>query len=236
MLAQSRLQVLDHFQYALLVALGEVLLDVHLAHGLREYRVGHRHGTLPARTYLLAARHGLAEELEVGHGEILAQVRCRIGDVVCRHVCAQILDGGLFEYAVHVVQCRGLTHDEVVELAYAQSVEIRTPVDSVVTRLQLFEREGVVSALHVAHLDVGPRLRGYVVLYGNGLCHDRIRIALDACEGQYLFQILGVGRLYGSILLVEVVVAVAHAQAALLDIEYLVVAVGQIGFGIASEE
>ena len=237
MLAECRLEVLHQGEHALLVLGGEVLGDVHLAYGLREGAVGHRHGALPAGLHLLLSGHGLAVERERCLLEIVAQVRGGRVDVVGGQVVTDLLQRGILDQVVGVGDGRRGGDDDRFVVADAHCVVVDAPVDRVVGLLEVGFRHGVVERRHVAQLDVRPRLLGQFRFDRQHAVDGLADLLLGhACQTEDRRQILLVGRADVLVLGVEVIVAVAHRQAVLRSVEDIHVAVHQVGLHADAEE
>ena len=236
-LAERRLQVLHQRQHALLVLGGEVFGDVHLADSLRQRAVGHRHRALPAGFHLLLARHHLAVEVERRLLEVVAQVGCRSVDILRREVVADILQRGVFQQVVGVGDGRRRGDDDRLEVADAHSLIVGLPVYGVVNLLEIGLRRGVVLRGNVAQLDVRPRLLGQLHLDVHHAGDRLFDVGFgNARKTEYPAQILLVALADMLVLRIEVVVAVAHRQPRLRDIEGVDVAVHQIGLHAHAEE
>ena len=191
MLREGCLQVLYHLHHTLLVALGEVLRDVDLAHGLAQQSVGHAHGALPAGAHLLLARHLTAEELEVGGVDVVAKIWGGACEVVRCKICAQRLDGLRLYELVDGVERLGLADDDGVEVTYAHTFEVCRPVDGVVTLCEVGLRHGVVVGGDVTQLDVRAELLGHLGLEGDD-GGSLLGGVLHAVEGECLREPCGI--------------------------------------------
>ena len=230
MLPERRLQVLHQSEHTLLVLCGEIFGYIHLAHGLGKDAVGHRHGTLPAGFHLLLAGHRLAVEIERSLLEIVAQVRRGIVQVLRREVVTDILQRGVLHQVVGVGDRRFRRHDDRVEVADAHCFVVNGPVDGVVGLLELGLRRGVVLCRNVAQLGIRPRLLGQLRLDVHHPGNSLLDIGFgNSAQAEELAQILLVGRPDILVLRVEVVIAVAHREARLPDIECIDIAVHQVG-------
>lgn len=96
-LAEGRAEILHQGHHAGLVLGGEELLDVHFAYGLAQGAVGNGHGTFPAGTGLLLARHRAAVEVERCGVEVIVQVGCCGVEVLRCQVVAQVFDRSGFD-------------------------------------------------------------------------------------------------------------------------------------------
>ena len=230
-------QVVHQHEHALLVLLGEVLGHVELAHGLREGAVGHRHGALPAGFHLLLPGHRAAEEIERRLLEVVAQVGCGGVDVLCGEVVAQLLERRVAQQFDGVGHRRGGGDDDPVEVADADRAEVGLPVDAVVCLFELGLRHGVVHRRDVAQLDVRPRLLGQLRLDAHHARDGALDLRLGKPrEPEDRGEVVFIGRADVLVRRLEVVVAVAHAQPVLRDVEGVGVAVHQIGLDAHREE
>ena len=235
-LAEGDLQILHQVEHLLLGALREELGNVHLADGLAEDAVGHAHGALPARFLLGDAAHLGAEEVEAGGVEVVGQGARGAAEQLTGEVVLEDFDLGVLEELAEALEVGRLLHDDLVQvggdvhgLAEGLEVEARVGLED------LGGAHRVVELLDVAVLDAGPGELRQLVLDARGVGGALLGV-VQAREGEELGEHrlialaqLGVGR-------VHVVVAVAHAQAALAQVEDLGLAVHQVGVHAAPEE
>ena len=236
-LAQCGLEVLHQLQHALLILFGEVLPDVHLAHGHVEDAVGGGHGALPAGTGLLLAGHLTAEEVERRSVEIVAQIAAGRAQVLGGQIAAQLLDRELFQQAVYGVEHLGLADDHPVGVLHAQNLEVGIPLHGVVAALQIGVAHRIVVGAHVAQLHARTRSPGNPLLHAERSGGGRSgSLLLESGQRKDALQEVRVTLAQGGALLVDIVVAVAHAQTALPDVEGVDIAVHQVGFDTRAEE
>ena len=235
MLTQGYLEVLHQVKHLLLGALGEVFGHVHLAHCLAEYAVGNAHGPLPAGLLLGDTAHLCAVEVKIGLIEIVGQGACGTADELGGKIILEDFKVGIFEQFAEAVEERRLLDYDLVLLGYAgrlaESLEVKTRVGLE----NLSRAHGVVTLHDIAVLDAGPGNCSKLVLNPGGIGCAHCGIVQAGKAEQFAEHVLValaelcIGR-------IDIVVAVAHAQAALSQVEHMVLAVHQIGFDIAAEE
>ena len=234
-LAEGGAEVLHEGDHLLLGGFREVALHVHLAHRLAEEAVRDAHRTLPAGTLLLGTGHLVGEELPGSGVEVVGQGSALTGDELGEEISLQGLEIGVLEDLVQAVEVAGLLNDHLVLRRDVAGGAHAAETDFGPAGVDFRGAHRVVDGLHVAVLLTGPEDGSHGVLHLHVLGGDSFRI-VHAREGQGLHQEVLVPLLEGSVGLQEIVVAVAHAQAALAQVEDLHLAVGEVRLHAGAEE
>ncbi len=169
--------------------------------------------------------------------EVVAQERSRGVDVLRCEVVAQVGQGCVLQHLVGTGHGRRGRHDDAVEVAHTHRFVVSSPIHGVVGLLELFARHGVVACGHVAQRDVRPLAACQLGLHAHHALGSLGELLLGhAGQAEHLLQVLLVCLADRGVLLIEVVVARAHAQTALRDVERVHVAVHQVGLHAHAEE
>ena len=177
----------------------------------------------------------MGEELPGGGVEVVGQGAALAGDELAEQVGLEGLEVALLEELVQAVEVGRLLDDHLV-----LGGDVRGGADAAEAELgpagvDLRGGHRVVDGLHVAVLLTGPGHLGHRILDLQVLVGE-LRGVLHAGERQGLLHESPVAGLEGGVGLEEVVVTVAHAQAALAQVEDLHVAVGEVRLDTGAEE
>ena len=176
---ESLLQVFYQTIDTLLAGLGEILCHVEFADGLAKVATDDIDGTLPTRLLFLHTRDGL-RSLESTVLKSIAQETATVTpDDLHLHKGLQILDTGLGQHLLHLMQRLQLTHIHLVDiLRHIQGVAIGHPVDTLEILQQLLPRHHMDDFLQIASVHLVQRLDANPVLDGPGSLHLALSIGL----------------------------------------------------------
>ncbi len=231
-LAQGVLQVLDKRQHALLVLLGEVLLDIHLADCFAHGAVDDTDGTLPKRTRLLTTGEHLAVEIEVFVVNLGGQVAGCAIEGLPQEQGLDVLEALLGEQLACLLQVANLPYAEAVGLNF-HCGKIGCPIHLRNQLLQVGDTHLIIIGLRVAQLNIVERCAcqaGLEAKHG-GSTVGGIGITEEAEDvGNMLLILLAdVGRCLVGI---EVVLLLAERKAALILVEDIHCRIHGVGIDI----
>ena len=239
MLAQCALEVVHQLLHLLLALGWEVFLDIELSHGLAQHRVGHVERVFPARHLHLLAAHGAAVHVEVGVGKGVTQVGRSSVNILEDKVFPDVFFLERLHHLVDLGQRLGLEDAHLVQLADVQAGEILAPVDVGIVGAELVQARYVIEFAVIAGLLTRHCHFGQSGLDGHHVVGGFLGIALlVADELEELLDVVDVGiaNLDGIGIIVQVVVTVAHTQAALHEVHHVGVGVLQVGHDCRVEE
>ena len=208
---------------------------VHLADSLAEYAVGHAHGAFPAGFLLGDTAHLSAEEVERCIVVVIRQAAGGGSEQAGCQVVLKLSEGGGGEQPAESVEERGLLYDDLVLVGEAEGLEEGCEVESFPAAADLSGAHRVVLFGVIAVLDAGPGYLSETVLYLHGVLRFLCCVFVSA-EGEESGQHLSVALVQLRVGRVHVVVAVAHPEAALSEVEYLHLAVHKVSIYSDAEE
>ena len=239
-LGEGVLQVVDHLDHAVLGIGREVLFDIEFAEGFAHGTVDGTGDAFPAGTQLLSAAEGAAIEVEVGVDKVAAEVSGGGVDDVPGIVGLDGIEAlRLVEELAHLAEILRLAHVEACELGQPDFGKVVFQVETGCTDGSGVEVHLIVSLEGVAVL--------LVAVLGLGQTGFEVHDHLGQLRGGLAAQLVvaGVGKLgfhQGNISLAkfgfaafafEVVVALAHADTALVEPGDALV--GILGVGLVEE-
>ena len=177
----------------------------------------------------------MGEELPGGGVEVVGQGAALTGDELGEDIGLEGLEVTLLEEFVQAIEVAGLLDDHLILRGNARGGANAAETDLGPAGVDLGGGHRVVDGLHVAVLLAGPEDGGHGVLHLHVLGDDALRV-VHAGEGEGLHEEVPVALLEGGVGLEEIVVAVAHAQAALAQVEDLHLAVGEVRLHAGAEE
>ena len=226
---KGRGQTRDQVFHLGLGARREVTLHIDLAHGVAQGAAHQVDRTTVTRALLGLTTQGAAEEVEIGVLELGRQPAGAVGDEVERHPVLDGLKVGVFQNGGGLGDGGGLNHDQLVHV----QAQIGHAFGEVQRRRQLVELghgHHVVGQGDVAAVFTGPvRVRD-----AGFERQDRFGFLLTAFNaGQFEntrnIGDIGVAVLLEALAFIEVVVAIAHAQAALEQAQRVHGRIGRVG-------
>ena len=234
-LAPGLLQVLDQLEHPILGTLREILLDIHTADRFAQNAVGNGHRPFPARFGLLDTGHLAGIELETGIVEVIADRTAGSADQMGGQVIFEHLQIGLAEIFGESLEIGRLADNEEGLGRNAADGKISRKIKAREGLGQLLGGVRVVLGGDVALLLPAPGNLGHKIFHRQSVRSHFFR-SFQTGEGEHLHQEFAVALTDFSILFFQVIIAVADAQAALTEIENLVVAVLQVRLDISPEE
>ena len=177
----------------------------------------------------------MGEELPLGGVEVVGEGAALTGDELGEDIRLQRLDVGFLEQGVQAVKIAGLRHDDQI-----LGRDIANAADAAETEfgpagVDLGGGHRIVDGVHVAVLLAAPEDRGHGVLHLE-ILRGELGGILQTGEGEGLLQESLVAGLELCVGLEEIVITVAHAQAALAQVQDLHVAVGKVRLDAGAEE
>ena len=219
-LAEADLQVMHQFLHHLLAGSREVALAIHLTESLAHRALDLVGSTLPKRIFLLAATHGLAEEVEVGLTDLVGEVRGRALDDIPLHEGTKLVGSLQSHEAVERCEEGGLSDIhllDVVEL-HALSLSHLAERNVGIVILKLLQAHLVVVGLGITELGIALGSNGQLSLstedisgLGTGLCVGET-VELEHAHEVLLVSITDVAR---CLVVVEIVVLLSQCQSTL---------------------
>ncbi len=237
-LAEGVLEVADESEHFFFGGRGEVFLDIELAEGFAEHAVGHGEGALPAGLLLFHAAEHLVHA-ERGVDEVIAEIaRCGV-HIACGHIVAQHLNGCVGYQAVDSRIAFGLADDDAVHSLHTLLLEVAREVYRGIFLGEVGHAARVVACGRVAELLAAHGCACERRLDGHGVVGEPLRgFGVHAGKGGEFSEIFAVGVThFRSVLVVlEIVVAVAEAEAALAPVHHVDGGVFHVRFHACAEE
>ncbi len=223
-LAEGHLQVL-HERFHLLFRGGrEVAVAIHLAEGLAHCALHLVRGALPERIVLFAARHRLAEEVEVGLANLVGEQSGGSRNHVPLHVGAQVVGGHGGHQLVGSFDELGLSDDDFLHILALDALGVGHLLKREVgqQRLHLGQRHLVVVGLRVAQLGAAlgnQRQRGLEAEHGVALGLGLLFRESEELEHAGNVLLVGLADFHGGLVVVQIIVFLPQRQAALVDVQ-----------------
>ena len=237
--AQRFLQVTDHLQHFFFGRSREIFSHVHLADSFRQGAVDRRQSTFPTRLLFLPSGHRLAIEVKICRNKLIAQVRSgRAKQVECQIIFLFIQSRILHQGGQTFVE-RKLLRIQIFDLHHPHAFEINIPVQRVVLGFELFDRHLIIVLLGIAQVFTAERD------FGNALfdLHDRIDSsfglfgrASDQGKQAGNIVLIGFAHLLAAFVFQQVIIAIAHPQASLVQLHDIHGTVLFVGPDIQGEE
>ena len=234
-LAKGGTQVLHEGDHLLLGSLREIALDIHLADGFAENAVRDAHRPLPTGFLLLGPGHLAAEEVPGSGIEVIAQGSGGMLDKLPEHIVLQDSEVGIGEDVIESFEERRLADDDLLLRGNVPSLEVLVEEYGGIGRNDRLRRHRIVSSLEIPLLDPCPGNLCKLILHGERIRSPVGRI-VDPGEREHLLKESLITGFESGTGFFQIVIAVAHAEPALPQIEDLVVAVHQVSFDISAEE
>ena len=222
---------MNQFEHTLLAALREVLLYVNLSDSLAQHTAHGTYGTLPARTVLLNTAHYLAQLKGYGT-EIIAQHAGCTRNHLDLCVCLQIIQRGLCENLLNLVDWFRLTHANFLESRETGCQEHIAPVDA-----RIIEHELVVGHLVIVLVDVAELYLAIACLSDAGLdSHHSLHLLLgdSLVVAYHLEELLHISlvcitNLLGLLVIVYIVIAYTKTETTLVYLNEVVGGITKVG-------
>ena len=222
---------MNEVEHTLLATFREVLLYVDLSDSLAQNAAHGTYSTLPARTVLLNTAHYLAQ-LE-GYGtEIIAQHTGSTRNHLNLCVCLQIIQRGLCENLLNLVDWLRLTYTNFLESRETGCQEHVAPVDA-----RIIEHELVVGHLVIVLVDVAELYLAIACLSDAGLdSHHSLHLLLGCSlvVAYHLEELLHISLvcitdLLGLLVIVYIVIAYTKTNTALSYLNEVVGGITKVG-------
>ena len=222
---------MNQFEHTLLAALREVLLYVNFSDSLAQHTAHGTYGTLPARTVLLNTAHYLAQLKGYGT-EIIAQYAGCTRNHLDLCVCLQIIQRGLCENLLNLVDWFRLTHANFLESRETGCQEHIAPVDA-----RIIEHELVVGHLVIVLVDVAELYLAIACLSDAGLdSHHSLHLLLGGSlviayhlEELLHISLVCITNLLGLLVIVYIVIAYTKTKTTLSYLNEVVGGITKVG-------